>query len=317
MVFSTQKKEKKSFHDIIIQYLQSKAIDTDDEIYLYLISFVVILFCALTHIYLLIVFSVNTVPVFVAINIASIIVYLIAIYLHKIKRYAAACLLISWEVSVYATFFAIVGGISTYIVGYYILVIILQLILPSSANRRPILMIAIMILIGLSAVICSFIFEPFVTFSSNLHMLLTFSNIFLLFIGTVVQLLIGNFIRRSIAENNMLRIETLSKEANTDHLTGLLNRRSAEPAFLEIKTAEEQAPFCIAMLDIDDFKVINDTLGHGCGDEVLVFLARFLKSNLRKSDLIFRWGGEEFLVILKNTAIGTAYTRLNKLRHRL
>jgi diguanylate cyclase (GGDEF)-like protein len=178
-------------------------------------------------------------------------------------------------------------------------------------------MIITTVLIGLFAVICSFIFDPFVVFSKNLYMLLTLSNIFSLFVGIVVQLLIGNFIRRIIAENNILRIETLSKEANTDHLTDLLNRRSAEPAFLEISAAEEQIPYCIALLDIDDFKVINDTLGHGCGDEVLVFLARFLKSNFRKSDLVFRWGGEEFLMILKNTAIGTAYTILNKLRHRL
>ena len=71
------------------------------------------------------------------------------------------------------------------------------------------------------------------------------------------------------------------------------------------------------MMDIDDFKHVNDTFGHECGDEVLIFVADFFSRNLRSSDMIFRWGGEEFIMILKHTDASTACAILEKLRQRL
>jgi diguanylate cyclase (GGDEF)-like protein len=112
-------------------------------------------------------------------------------------------------------------------------------------------------------------------------------------------------------------MKTLSAMANTDPLTGLFNRRYAETYFTDILNTREGVPYCVAMLDIDDFKRVNDTWGHACGDEVLVFLAGFLTASLRRSDLIFRWGGEEFLMILENVELPTAYAILDQLRQGL
>jgi two-component system, cell cycle response regulator len=95
----------------------------------------------------------------------------------------------------------------------------------------------------------------------------------------------------------------MSQLAQHDELTGLYNRRSAT-ARIEIETvrmSRTHSPFSILLLDVDDFKRINDENGHECGDAVLRHLADLLRSRVRVSDVVARWGGEEFLVILPDT----------------
>ncbi len=72
--------------------------------------------------------------------------------------------------------------------------------------------------------------------------------------------------------------------------------------------------FSVILLDLDDFKRVNDTLGHLIGDEVLVKLAKILKTNIRDSDTVGRWGGEEFLVILPKADENEAAIVADKLR---
>ena len=103
-------------------------------------------------------------------------------------------------------------------------------------------------------------------------------------------------------------------EAHLDVLTGLYNRRYAKMIFEEItNNAEQHDAWCVAMLDIDDFKRINDCYGHDFGDVVLNRLAETIKSSLRKTDYVFRWGGEEFLILLRNSDIDDSYRILDKM----
>lgn len=113
--------------------------------------------------------------------------------------------------------------------------------------------------------------------------------------------------------------EKLHIEATTDPLTQLFNRRFLL-SILESLTEtvkEERKPFSIIMADIDNFKHINDTYGHEVGDEVLKELAKILKENLRERDIIGRWGGEEFLIILFDTTLEDAYHVAEKLRKKV
>jgi len=95
-------------------------------------------------------------------------------------------------------------------------------------------------------------------------------------------------------------IAELKLNAETDHLTGLLNRR----AFYQIMDRKRklQPDFLSAFLlmDIDHFKSVNDTYGHAFGDEVLEVTSKSLKAKVRSSDVLIRWGGEEFLLYLDN-----------------
>lgn len=95
----------------------------------------------------------------------------------------------------------------------------------------------------------------------------------------------------------------LYEKASTDPLTGLFNRRQFETmAHKEIgKAWRYKTPCCLLMLDIDHFKKVNDTYGHQAGDEVLKTLAFHLKANLRDTDILARFGGEEFIILLSQT----------------
>jgi diguanylate cyclase (GGDEF)-like protein len=98
-----------------------------------------------------------------------------------------------------------------------------------------------------------------------------------------------------------------------DQLTGLYNRHYFEHAKKELK---ELPVISVIMTDINGLKLINDTYGHEAGDELLKEYARILKESFKKSDLIFRWGGDEFVVVLKNTAEATSWELCNRLVRR-
>lgn len=120
---------------------------------------------------------------------------------------------------------------------------------------------------------------------------------------------------RSISEDitDKKRIEELSI---TDKLTGLYNRLKLDEIML-IKVQEFERykiEFSIILLDIDDFKSVNDTYGHDVGDYVLETMAKILKQNIRLADVIGRWGGEEFIIICNNTNLENVQILAENLR---
>lgn len=103
---------------------------------------------------------------------------------------------------------------------------------------------------------------------------------------------------------------------NKDPLTGFLNRRFLERVLInqmEIAKATESV-FCIVMFDIDHFKKLNDGYGHQTGDRALEHIAQLVRNSLRQSDLIFRYGGEEFLLVAPSTSHSQAHALAEKLR---
>ena len=107
--------------------------------------------------------------------------------------------------------------------------------------------------------------------------------------------------------------------ATRDELTGLPNRRHAQDLLtLEASRANrERAPLSLCLIDIDHFKRINDTLGHAAGDQVLRLVARHATLALRETDVLTRWGGEEFLLLLPNTSLADAERVVQRVRQRL
>ena len=102
--------------------------------------------------------------------------------------------------------------------------------------------------------------------------------------------------------------EQLREIAMTDVLTGLYNRRQFyELASLEYERARRyRHAFALLMIDLDDFKQVNDRFGHPAGDQVLVALADIFRQSLRKMDLIFRYGGDEFAILMPETSLEDA-----------
>lgn len=111
----------------------------------------------------------------------------------------------------------------------------------------------------------------------------------------------------------------ITELATHDELTGLSNRRH----LLELMAREQQrqsrthAPLCVAMLDLDHFKRVNDAHGHAAGDTVLKIFAHILRQTLRTTDEIARWGGEEFLLLMPHTHVQEAHLAVERLRQAL
>jgi diguanylate cyclase (GGDEF)-like protein/PAS domain S-box-containing protein len=122
-------------------------------------------------------------------------------------------------------------------------------------------------------------------------------------------------VTRDISERKRYEAE-LSRFAVTDPLTGAWNRRYGEQVFAaDLAEARRYGPaLSLLLLDIDHFKEINDTHGHQVGDRVLVELTRRLTESLRASDVLVRWGGEEFVVAMRHCTIADALPLAEKLR---
>lgn len=122
------------------------------------------------------------------------------------------------------------------------------------------------------------------------------------------------------AENEILESnQRLLSMANTDPVTNLINRRMMMNRIEDEKVKVDRGgkPFTVVMVDIDNFKSINDAYGHDGGDFVLVQLAERIKLSLRKTDLVSRWGGDEFLFLLPETRLNEGAKVAEKVRDRI
>lgn len=136
------------------------------------------------------------------------------------------------------------------------------------------------------------------------------------FSGEQINLLGGLAGQIATALSNALQFEHTVRLSQTDDLTGLWSRRYFEPALRRELARSKRlgSPLTVMMLDLDHFKRINDTHGHGVGDEVLKEVARRAQEVVRQVDVVGRFGGEEFLVILPDTAAEPAALAGERLR---
>lgn len=157
------------------------------------------------------------------------------------------------------------------------------------------------------------IYETQVTSSNGRHHIVQFhKQVFTDSSGAIAGFLGVIF---DITEKKNLE-QALLEKATIDELTGLQNRRDgiAQLEVLHKDSARKKRPYCIAMIDIDHFKLINDQYGHTNGDIVLRLFANLVKTELRSSDVCFRYGGEEFVILLPETQLDEGYTVVERLR---
>nr|WP_321469231.1 sensor domain-containing diguanylate cyclase [uncultured Desulfobulbus sp.] len=131
-------------------------------------------------------------------------------------------------------------------------------------------------------------------------------------LGLIIGLIILVVVQRTIS-HYQCRLERL---ATSDKLTGLFNRHSGETLFQQAlsEATRNALDLSVILLDIDHFKAINDRFGHQAGDLVLIACSRLIQSCLRESDIVCRWGGEEFLVVLKCCNLDAAWQLAEKIR---
>ena len=148
--------------------------------------------------------------------------------------------------------------------------------------------------------------------SINAQTVIDYSLIFKIIAGFGILVVTGLYWNYKLKLHN----QELIKISQTDVLTGIFNRTKLNLQFaLEFQRAKRyNRPLSVIIFDIDNFKKVNDELGHLMGDKALIAISQVAKNNIRNSDTVGRWGGEEFLVICPETSIEDAFLVADKIR---
>ncbi|OEY65143.1 GGDEF domain-containing protein [Marinobacter sp. X15-166B] len=256
---------------------------------------------------LFIIFYLLDSPLLAWINVVSVAMYIGAYYAFKYRRNKLAAALFWIEVTVHAAVGIVALGWDSGF-HYYLLIFIPALCVTTSRVKA---VAGLSLLWGcyVALLVLMWFIEPLQPISPT-----ALKSVFLFNLTVVFGLFayLSFFYLGLVARTQ----ERLRRFAATDPLTGLLNRRHmTEQVEKAVSLAERRrCPLSFLLLDVDRFKAINDTYGHEVGDQVLRGVAGVLRQQLRKQDLIARWGGEEFLVALPDTGSDSAAVSGERLR---
>ena len=246
------------------------------------------------------------------INIGDIFIWIVAYFVNKSGRIRAAGFIAILKLMTYAL-------VATYLLGPNVNVqwIILAALLPTAlylkfTMKEKVFLIALMFLfVNIMAFVGEYLESPFPQ-DDNAILRFLFANIVI--ISITVELIINAFIRRRAAAAHRKEVESFKRASYIDPLTELSNRRYADIFFTQLQQSIHDETHCAAMIDVDNFKNINDTYGHDVGDVVLMQIADILRESVRNRDLVCRWGGEEFLLILCGCSLEDSRRILDNIR---
>jgi diguanylate cyclase (GGDEF)-like protein len=262
-----------------------------------------------THFIFLFFFALANVPELVYINIFSVLLWCWALYESQHAHITRAALIAIFEVCAHTL-------IATYYVGsgvgfhLYLWALIAWMVLNTAFKIGHILVLSLVV--SIITYICRADILPAQKYTLSPAMFdiaVTFNTI-----AAILCLLITTALIRVYMSQQK---QELSNLAVRDPLTNLYNRLYLSSFLAQYKEKAKRAheEFCVVMGDVDHFKRINDKYGHEKGDEILVKLADYIQSELRVQDLVVRWGGEEFLIVLVNCSLAQANERINLIRH--
>lgn len=232
-----------------------------------------------------------------------------ALALNATKNYRLACNGATFIISLNFLLLIVTGGVDN--TGPLWCFVFAPLILFIQGGRRGLIITAAQL-----SMVCVVFYYP-----DNALLLTQYSAAYKFrFLASYLDVTLMAFLYEQSRHRAYTQLKTLSqqmyKASRTDALTNLTNRR----AMLEILESEHARavrhnhPYTLILADLDRFKSINDTRGHICGDKVLVEVTELLRHSLRKQDVVARWGGEEFLILLPELGSADAGAVAEKIR---
>lgn len=155
----------------------------------------------------------------------------------------------------------------------------------------------------------------------GVNLAVVISVLFVLFAFYIIRRLFNNYIKTidSFQKELEVKNDSLLKLSNTDHMTQIHNRKSIEGILQneQNRVKRYKHPLSIILFDVDNFKKINDTLGHNVGDKVLMEISKLVSASIRETDYVGRWGGEEFLIVLSETTLHDGYVLADQIREKI
>lgn len=286
--------------------------------------------CAFIHTVFFLIFSLSQIYMLMTFNIFSITIYIIGAYACGTDNFEKNAL--KWIITIYAeiTLHAVACTVHLGYETYFFLYAMVELAISSyllffACDKKIFVRMSIIfVCISMTAVtgcqvylsirppIYTYVFHK--TLPENMISAMRLTNIFfctvIVFVFSVLFVIEINLLIRKLNA----AYEKLSYTAMHDSLTGLYNRHSLRDFFDSLDESGNE--YCVALGDIDNFKKVNDTYGHECGDDVLVTVSDIIKDSMAEQDLACRWGGEEILIIMRGTR-GDCLDRMKDIRSRI
>ncbi|SEA72197.1 diguanylate cyclase (GGDEF) domain-containing protein [Oribacterium sp. KHPX15] len=281
------------------------------------LMFTVAIMCMVHVVLLMIVWYAGVMPL-TLFNSMSVIIYLVCIFLCKHDHIMPVYMSIILEVSIYST-------VAVYYIGWksgsynFLFSIVPIIIYFGSYLFKGIRRWMIVLVLALIFALYALLYTAYSNINPVYEMAGTVRTIMMLFSSFVMYFSVvfysSIYIISSEIEKMGLELtnEQLSADASEDALTGLLNRRGFIPRIESLMKSDQPKQFCVAFCDIDNFKGINDTYGHDCGDEVLRHTTALIKNEMSDCD-ICRWGGEEIVILMKDYDFVSARQKIEDLR---
>lgn len=295
---------------------------TRDEIHVRVLLIVFALSCIVIHGGLFMVISLAMgVTAVVKVNIVSVLAYAVMLLLTHKRRYNEAALLATAEITMYSMVnqFMLGGNCQSFVFLLLLTTVLLHLFVDyASISLRLLIAFVSMMLTGFTAWYGQFSGAPAsikLTESQIYIYMMTYLIVGILSI--VFGLLLQLFTREYVNRLDEKTVKELSFTAYTDNLTGLYNRQYAQTLFDDLQSREQTPFILVAMVDIDNFKHVNDTFGHDVGDIVLKIVSEISKTHFRSTDYVFRWGGEEILILLMGAKMKNGVATLNVFREKI
>lgn len=233
------------------------------------------------------------------------------------KHYDIAGVIQVSTISVFNLFALLVLGGGYYIILYFITGLLMILIIPFKNRRIHPIFFGIHLLVTIFAFYLEVFHLPVALYRID-RWLFSLSNLMACFFSMLAFVLLEKGIRSFLDSFRLQQLQDLRTQANIDPLTGLYNRRFADAYFEKLQAGRYPSKnHCVAIADLDDFKKVNDTYGHDTGDVVLQRVSEIMHESIRKSDYLFRWGGEEFLLVISGATLPEGHARLEAIRQKI
>lgn len=268
---------------------------SDDELYRMVIMLFVAAATIAVYFVLAVFYGFYCLPLSISHSIAVFVIALIVVLIGK-RRADIACIMMGSVIFLSSMITIHTVGRASYAVLYQYFVLVIMILIPYKSKAVTVISAVVIPLL----IVASHVYSIFTTPLYDLGGVITavvIINIVASALGVLLLILMQQLVKNIIDSYNTNKLKELQAQAYIDPLTSLYNRRYAE-IFLSTLAPDSGRAAFVAIADIDDFKLINDSHGHDTGDVVLKIIAKILKDNTKTGNPVFRWGGEEFMSIV-------------------
>lgn len=242
--------------------------------------------------------------VLIVLQLFAIFVGVVALYINHRGIKDTACVILTLEVGIYIFIWVLFLGSASYMQWFALCGMLPHYLFTEISRKKRVALVAFIVCSINACILVGYFIPPIIPGANNAVLgAITFNAIFFTLLLELMLSSIATRIAQTRFEESLAQEKDISMK---DPLTGLWNRRYIQLQENPILALKINTANCIAILDIDRFKLVNDSYGHAVGDMMLQHFATLMTSSFRSTDVIIRWGGEEFMLLITGVGLERA-----------